>query len=146
MPDLRLNVDAASGHVGIGTTQPSSKLSVAGIGASADAAALSLSEVNVRNWIVGAGITTSGNLSIQNGGGGIDPLTITGSGYVGIGTNSPNAELHVNGQLMVGTGSPAWFASIHVRQPQATEVLEGEEIGYSLTRQSTQGAFAGRCV
>jgi hypothetical protein len=92
----------ASGNVGIGTTTPVAKLDVRGgamlvenLGDQADLLWLA----SERSWVFrqeGTGAVTA--LKLESiGGGGNKNFIIQTTGFVGIGTSSPQAKLHVNG-------------------------------------------------
>ncbi len=95
---MRIN---SSGNVGIGTTSPSSKLTVVGdIAFSGGGLTL--------NWSGNAAITNATyDLAFKNydtGGATLrENMRITGSGNVGIGTTTPTGKLHVVGTSTVAT-------------------------------------------
>ena len=82
----------SSGNVGIGTTSPGAKLSIAGTGG---AAAINLTETGVRNWAIRSGGAFTNVFDIADLTAGQSRLAIDSSGNVGIGTASPGTQLHV---------------------------------------------------
>ena len=106
-------VTDTSDVVGIGTTSPSTNLDVVGSSLAAIRVTSDTvpslrvystnSSANTRNWLLGSDITAYGDFQIMEStskGGdprtaGISRLAIDGSGNVGIGTNSPSANLDV---------------------------------------------------
>ncbi|MFA4835379.1 MAG: hypothetical protein WC749_04825 [Dehalococcoidia bacterium] len=85
------------GKVGIGTTEPSSKLTVAGIveltagGIKFPDTTIQTTAANTANYVLKAGDTMTGTLTNTAG-----ANLATSSGYVGIGTASPGTILTVN--------------------------------------------------
>jgi len=100
-----LHVDSTNNRVGIGTTSPSSQFQVDG-GASgaqaritasgADTSIAFLTE-NQQNWSIGIDESDAGKLKIGESVnvGTVTRVTIDSSGNVGIGTNSPDTNLHI---------------------------------------------------
>jgi len=88
-----------TGKVGIGTTTPQFKLTLNGAGTwlTAGSSTISLSESGVRQWVLASGGIVSGDFSIINGSDSLAKLSIQGStGFVGIGTTTPQQSLHVS--------------------------------------------------
>ena len=97
-----------SGNVGIGTTEPGAKLSIADSGTAAGAMFLQigddsfLTDVDAQNTLglYGSQDSTTASIRLGSNGG-----TISGNnGNVGIGTTSPDSKLNVNGSLHVEGG------------------------------------------
>ena len=101
----------ASGNVGIGTTSPSSLLHVY---SAATDAILNIQTGNLphyqaglflssnKNWLIssqGDWMYTNGALLFRNNSDGINAMTITAPGNVGIGTTNPQHLLHVAGTI-----------------------------------------------
>ena len=102
--EYRLNI-LNNGNVGIGTTSPSAKLHLFNAGYPQ----VSL-ESNGGTWQVG--VSSGNDFAFRKGTTGSDyPLWLDSSGYVGVGTTSPTAKLHVystgNGELEVQRESGA---------------------------------------
>lgn len=110
----RMRITGA-GNVGIGTTNPTEKLQVAGAikvtGVNANitpsAAAFDYVTGGARIVSYGPDAATNGSFYLYSGRGdgsnGNYPLVVTSSGKVGIGTSSPSAALHVNKVTPAGT-------------------------------------------
>ncbi len=88
-----------SGNVGIGTTNPSSKLHVFNDG-NRNGLTIENSSTSMTNYglTVNNTATTNGYL-LRLRSSGIDKVTVTGIGNVGIGTTTPDAKLAVNGNI-----------------------------------------------
>ena len=87
----RLRITSA-GLVGVGTSSPGEKLTIAGTSGSA---AISLLETGVRNWAIRAGGAVSNSLDVADLTAGATRLTINSSGNVGVGTTNPLVNLEV---------------------------------------------------
>lgn len=91
---------ANSGNVGIGTTNPSSKLYIVETGTIAPA--LKIDTTRYGASIVGDGTSNSQYLlNLQSNGGSTEVMRVQSSGNVGIGTTSPNQKLHVVGNINI---------------------------------------------
>jgi hypothetical protein len=78
----------SSGNVGIGTTSPDNKLDIKGT--------VGFEATNSTNkWL--AYTYTDNTFRLNYNGAGADEITVTSSGNVGIGTDSPSTKLEVNG-------------------------------------------------
>ena len=100
-----------NGNVGIGIATPSSKLSLNGplsfySGANDDYGGRIFSDVNdliikgkTANLLGG----TRGNIILQLA----DSRLFEQAGFVGIGIDSPKTKLHISGNVMIGSGTPA---------------------------------------
>lgn len=142
-----------SGKVGIGTTNPSSTLHIFGSGqtlylSGAGTASQSIRMTNTGGDL-GLGIESSaggalltGSLpyatilgtasanttALQFGTGSYARMTIASSGYVGVGTTNPEAELHVaQGVKTVGTTEVAWFST--------TEPIQNNPLSFEIKLQ-----------
>ena len=102
----------SAGNVGIGTTSPSYKLSLSGA-STAYSTAPSIAfydtvvTADARNWQIGNIAVNYGDLTFANSTaqGGVPEtprMTINASGYVGIGTASPSAGLHLTTTTTAG--------------------------------------------
>jgi len=112
---------AVNGSVGIGTTSPTTQLTVAGdanitgnftisgatnltgqiLGASGSASAPEYSFTNLTN----AGLWTNGNgILLTTSGSSTSGITVTSGGYLGVGVTSPNANFSVAGSAIIGSG------------------------------------------
>ena len=95
-----------SGNVGIGTTDPESKLEIYGDGSTVGSAAIRFNQPNGENgFSIGLG-TTDNKLHIGDS---WNPesgthVTIEQSGNVGIGTTDPSAKLEVRGRIYMRNG------------------------------------------
>jgi hypothetical protein len=124
-----------NGNIGIGTTSPNRKLTVAGEISSnygSNQGALWLGEIALQN----ASFTSYGVLdfTMHNGGGFSDVMRIQGNGRVGIGTTSPLRKLDVSGghddttAILYASGS--WgTASLDMWASEPGITLEGSGIG-----------------
>ena len=106
-PSERMRIDS-SGRVGIGTSSPAFPLDITGPGtanastlrindaaSSADSRHIHLTRASNNAYIGIAGSASNDPLFISRTGGNSD-FTIDSSGRLGIGTSSPQAELHIN--------------------------------------------------
>jgi hypothetical protein len=104
------NTFPATGNVGIGTTVPSGNLSIVGDFAGSGAwLTLQGSGTGGENWLIqstdGTASQGQGSLVFYNLSNGVNPLTMTVGGHVGIGTNSPSSPLEVFGSVKLSSGS-----------------------------------------
>lgn len=124
--------------LGIGTSSPSTKLDIAGLGANTPAAIFrggvgvgnsgglglytNATDANARNWYLASNSVSNGDFNIRVGAsqgadptGGTSVATFSSAGNVGIGITSPSAKLSVGGALGQSTfGEAARFISTSV--------------------------------
>jgi hypothetical protein len=105
---------AVLGNVGIGTSSPGYKLTVAGASGSA---VVNLLETGVRSWAIRAGGAATNTFDIADLTAAATRMTIDSSGNVGIGTTSPSSLLDLTGndptlRFTDNAGSPASTFSI----------------------------------
>jgi hypothetical protein len=113
----QLNISAGgllvTGNVGIGTSSPGYKLTVAGASGSA---VLSLLESGVRSWGIRAGGTATNTFDIADFTAAATRLTIDSSGNLGIGTTTPGAKLEAyrnsSGEVARFTAAADGFRSL----------------------------------
>jgi len=100
------------GNVGIGTTSPSSKLTIDGIDNYSDGITIQ-NTTGYKHLITafadGVNPTTGSALQFKvannNAGGNVAVMTLKGSGNVGIGTTSPQSTLDIRGNIVTETGT-----------------------------------------
>ena len=96
----RLRITSA-GLVGVGTSSPGEKITIAGTSGSA---AIGLLETGVRNWAIRAGGAVSNSLDVADLTAGATRLTINSSGNVGIGTTAARSLFHASGTISANDG------------------------------------------
>jgi hypothetical protein len=113
--DERMRIDS-SGRVGVGTTSPSSKLSIA---TSANSPALDITDASTSDFIITPGVSSgvcrigpaTGAMALYTGN--TERARIDSSGRLGLGTSSPSQILHVSnsttyqGILINGNAAPS---------------------------------------
>ncbi|OGH58408.1 MAG: hypothetical protein A3G34_08025 [Candidatus Lindowbacteria bacterium RIFCSPLOWO2_12_FULL_62_27] len=95
-----------NGYVGIGTSSPGRNLTVANNGADVYVQ-VSNSSAGGRKWNMRSAGTGSskkpGSFSVEDEDAGVTRMLIDTSGYVGVGTDTPTATLHVSGTVKADT-------------------------------------------
>ncbi|HEY5909139.1 MAG TPA: hypothetical protein VJA21_00895 [Verrucomicrobiae bacterium] len=116
----------ANGNVGIGTVTPNDRLEVLGangafirVDGGAGISGVKINETNSPRWNLFFRQWQSPNLIVRDEKGVRDTMTFeSGTGRVGIGTSTPQAPLHVQGDAVatgrVGVGTTAPQAPLHV--------------------------------
>jgi hypothetical protein len=92
----------ASGNLGIGTSSPTQKLNVVGIGLFEGASQGNIIIQKTGTNGVSLFSDAAGKLAFYDQNAGITRLTLDASGNLGIGTTSPGAKLDVNGNIFSG--------------------------------------------
>lgn len=101
----------SSGDVGIGTTDPTMRLSLRSGGLGQTGLSI-FDDVGTKEWRIreiSNGSSRNGNLSIQNFTDNNNVLEIDSAGNVGIGTTAPASRLDV--KVMTATGNYAYFGA-----------------------------------
>lgn len=96
------------GHLGIGTTNPSYRLHVAGDNTASGGYPifkLQNTQTNGHSWWLYAGAqNVAGALGIYDETAGLYRMFFDGSGYIGINTTTPGTKLEINGSHVIGKG------------------------------------------
>ena len=112
-----------NGNVGIGTDNPTSKLTVDGSIRAVTGGGSQYLEIDHLNTSIAMNFVGSGGMRFQNSG--TTQMTLTNAGNLGIGATSPQAMLHVDGNSQfdgdswfdgnvgIGTGSPNQKLHVH---------------------------------
>ena len=79
-------------------------------GASGTKPYILINEYGISDWVISAGQSASGTLSITKTLAGTDGIIINGAGKVGIGTTSPQDKLDVNGSIRFRANTPNFTA------------------------------------
>jgi uncharacterized membrane protein len=103
-----LNLQPAGGNVGIGVNDPAKLLTVKSATSPVIGLYSAYADSNARNWAIASNNAAYGDFTISNSAAnGGDPtaikLSILKEGSVGIGTNAPETQLHVEGALFASS-------------------------------------------
>ncbi len=151
----RMTIDA-SGKVGIGTTNPDMLIDLENADTSETGIELNNTSVGGKQWRIrtlGSGVTGRvGNLSIRNVTDNVNPIEITTTGNVGIGTTAPTEALVVNSSSAntvsllrsVTGGNPGLSAAVgRIQFGSGNASTFTQNIGADITGVATQAWTAG---
>ncbi len=112
---------ANGGNVGIGTTNPSEKLSILHNGANTPFGAMG---IDVTSFSTAANAADSYYFRVRDIGAGNNiPFIIKGTGSVGIGTTTPISALHTNGTVTIGSGTnPSAVGTMQLKADGTTPI------------------------
>ena len=115
------------GNVGIGTTSPTKTFTVSGQ-AYIQSGGTVATDLNLDGLMISNGGNSNSNraLRIVTNSGGIEALTVTNAGNVGIGTTSPSHPLHMGSGAHVTTGG-VWTNASSREYKEDIATLEAEE-------------------
>jgi len=130
-----LNVQG-NGNVGIGTASPATKLTVSGSSGTGSELRVVSTTLNTGGkvtlyenaaacWEINAPVGADGPFTIKDIYNNVERLRIDSSGNVGIGTNSPDDKLDVNGFAVLGTDTTTGQASTKFHKFKGTAVQSG---------------------
>jgi hypothetical protein len=115
-------VIASNGRVGIGTGNPQAILHISGTAGTWDAG-IQIEGTGTGARRYGAYVTSSGTLTLADENAGLDRLSITAAGFVGIGVLSPASKLHIIGN----TQTNGAFITVNPNNDQKYALLDYED-------------------